>query len=125
MDTDDIAARTAQLAGRITGCRRTLVALGDDTRLHLMLSMMAVVPCERGLRVGQIVEITNLSKPTVCHHLKILKEAGLVQMRREGTRTYYTLDSDPMVLDELIDTLQQTRALLARLHGEHFSPPSP
>lgn len=36
---------------------------------------------------------THLSRPAVSHHLKILKEAEIVNLRREGTKNYYYLDS--------------------------------
>ena len=42
-----------------------------------------------GIRVGEIAEKTHLTRPSVSHHLQILKEAGIVAMRREGTKNYY------------------------------------
>ena len=39
----------------------------------------------------EITEQTSLSRPAVSHHLKILKNAGLISIRRDGTRNYYYL----------------------------------
>lgn len=36
---------------------------------------------------------THLSRPTVSHHLKILKESQIISVRKEGTLNYYSLDS--------------------------------
>jgi DNA-binding transcriptional ArsR family regulator len=47
-----------------------------------------------GIRVGEIAEKTHLTRPSVSHHLKILKEAGIVAMRSEGTKNYYYLSAD-------------------------------
>ncbi len=50
--------------------------------------MMQMGECN-GVRVGTITQKTHLSRPAVSHHLKILTEAGLIKMRREGTKNYY------------------------------------
>ncbi|MCI7813283.1 MAG: ArsR family transcriptional regulator [Robinsoniella sp.] len=47
-----------------------------------------------GVRVGKITQKTHLSRPAVSHHIQILKDAGIVKMRREGTKNYYYLDAD-------------------------------
>lgn len=47
-----------------------------------------------GIRVNEIAQKTHLSRPAVSHHLQILKDAGIVNMRREGTKNYYYLDSN-------------------------------
>ena len=71
-------------------CRKLLVALGDENRQHIILEIMRMEECG-GVRVGVITEKTHLSRPAVSHHLQILKEAGIVKMRREGTKNYYYL----------------------------------
>lgn len=64
-------------------CQKLLTALGDEPRQHLILEMMQIPDCS-GARDKAITERTNLSRPAVSHHIGILKEAGLVKMRREG-----------------------------------------
>ncbi|MBX3287001.1 MAG: helix-turn-helix transcriptional regulator [Actinobacteria bacterium] len=50
---------------------------------------------------GEIVEAVGLAQPTVSQHLKVLREAGLVSVRAEGTRRVYRLRPDAFVeLDE-------------------------
>lgn len=47
-----------------------------------------------GIRVGEIAEKNHLTRPSVSHHLQILKETGIVTMRKEGTKNYYYLSVD-------------------------------
>lgn len=48
--------------------------------------------CQTGLRVGEITEQTHLSRPAVSHHLRILRDAGVISMRKEGTKNFYYID---------------------------------
>lgn len=67
-------------------------ALADETRQKIM-----TLCCCEWLSVNAIVEKTNVTQPTVSHHLAILREAGLVNVREEGKQTFYTLNQDRMV----------------------------
>ncbi len=67
-------------------------ALADKTRQRIM----SLCCCE-WLSVNEIAEKTNVTQPTVSHHLAILREAGLVKVREEGKQTFYTLNQDRVV----------------------------
>ncbi|MER5338708.1 metalloregulator ArsR/SmtB family transcription factor [Micromonospora sp. NPDC002717] len=60
-------------------------ALGDPVRLRLM-SMIASVP---EICVCDLTPAFDLSGPTISHHLKLLREAGLVDSERRGTWVWY------------------------------------
>lgn len=62
-------------------------ALGDPIRVSILKALC----CER-LCVGDIVSRVNLSQPAVSHHLRILRDAGLVTAEKEGATVYYTLN---------------------------------
>src|SRR5512145_3304461 len=64
-------------------------ALADETRQQIMR-----LCCCKWLNVGEIVDATQVSQPTVSHHLSILKAAGLVFTRRDGKQVYYTLNQE-------------------------------
>ncbi len=66
-------------------------AIADETRQKIM----AICCCEL-LSVNDIVEKTNVAQPTVSHHLKILKTAGLVRSERNGKQVLYTLNQERM-----------------------------
>jgi DNA-binding transcriptional ArsR family regulator len=64
-----------------------LTALGDPTRREIF-ERLAGGP----LAVGEIAQHLPVSRPAVSQHLKVLKEAGLVVDRPDGTRRLYQLD---------------------------------
>jgi len=64
--------------------------LADETRLEI-LGLLAAAQGE--LCACEIEEhVKHLSQPTISHHLKLLREEGLVTAERRGTWVYYTLD---------------------------------
>ena len=67
-----------------------------------------------GIRVNIITEQSSLSRPAVSRHLNILKDAGLIKLRREGTKNYYYFDTDPEPLTALLCLLAHTRAIMGR-----------
>jgi ArsR family transcriptional regulator len=62
-------------------------ALADETRQKIMK-----ICCCNWLSVTEIVERLNVTQPTVSHHLSILREANLVEVREEGKQTFYKLN---------------------------------
>jgi ArsR family transcriptional regulator len=68
-------------------------ALADETRQKIMR-----MTCCKWLSVNEIVEQINVSQPTVSHHLAILRDAGLVQVREEGKQTFYQLNQHKIAL---------------------------
>jgi DNA-binding transcriptional ArsR family regulator len=62
-------------------------ALADETRQKIMAFC-----CCQLVSVGDIVQALNVAQPTVSHHLKILKSAGLVKSERRGKQVLYTID---------------------------------
>lgn len=70
---------------------KVLQAIGDETRQNIILALMET-PCHIGMRVGAITEKTHLSRPAVSHHLRILKEAKIVNVRKEKTMNFYSIN---------------------------------
>ncbi|KAA0789197.1 ArsR/SmtB family transcription factor [Bacillus wiedmannii] len=71
--------------------QKVLLAIGDETRQAILLVLMET-ECQTGLRVGEITKQTHLSRPAVSHHLRILREADIILMRKEGTKNFYYID---------------------------------
>ena len=109
----NIVKEIEELAMNFEACHKTLSAMGDETRQHIILEMMHMD--DHGSRVPDITERTNLSRPAVSHHLQILKEAGIVKMRKEGTMTYYYLDPDMESFTRLSSALLQAVRICAAL----------
>lgn len=67
-------------------------ALGDETRLAILKQLReqgAVCACH-------FVACCDLAQPTVSHHLRILREAGLVKAEKQGLWVHYTLNTEKM-----------------------------
>jgi len=62
-------------------------ALADPTRVAIINSLSAADE----VCVCSLTDTFDLSQPTISHHLKILREAGLVESSRRGTWAYYRL----------------------------------
>jgi ArsR family transcriptional regulator len=75
-------------------------ALGDPIRMQLVdvLAKHAGKVC-----VCELVPLFDLSQPTISHHLKVLREAGIVGSEREGLWAYYYVNRD--ALNELSEWL--------------------
>jgi DNA-binding transcriptional ArsR family regulator len=67
-------------------------ALADETRQKIM----ALCCCEM-VSVNDIVSKLDVAQPTVSHHLKVLKNAGLVKSERRGKQVLYTIDQEKLV----------------------------
>ncbi|MFC5528903.1 autorepressor SdpR family transcription factor [Cohnella yongneupensis] len=62
-------------------------ALSDPTRRTILQLLK-----ERDLAAGEIADHFNISKPSISHHLSILKQAKLVQDERQGQNIVYSLN---------------------------------
>ena len=66
-------------------------ALSDPHRRAVLALLL-----ERPRPVGELVEQLGLSQPGTSKHLKVLREAGLVQVRQDANRRVYALDPGPI-----------------------------
>lgn len=87
---------------------RLLKALGDEVRLAI-LQLLQEHP--DSIHVQQLVEMIEgrigrrLEQPSVSHHLRILRDAGLIECRKKGLWAYYSVRSQAIMT--AIETLQQ------------------
>lgn len=77
-----------------SGAGGAFEALADPTRRAILRRLRG-----GSLAAGVIAESFHLSKPTLSHHFRVLREAGLVRAERQGTSIVYTLQSN--VLEDL------------------------
>jgi len=70
-------------------------ALNDKTRREILELLK-----KGDLTAGEIANQFKISKPSISHHLDLLKQAGLVQSVKEGQFIYYSLNTT--VMDEII-----------------------
>jgi DNA-binding transcriptional ArsR family regulator len=96
-----------------------LAALGDAMR-QTIFQMLANKPCA----VAEIANRLPISRPAVSQHLKVLKDAGLVASRNEGTRNIHYVDLEGIaMLRKHLDSLWQNA--LDQYKEEAEKPPNP
>jgi ArsR family transcriptional regulator len=72
------------------GLAQVFKALGDPVRLRLVSLIGAHAGGE--VCVCDLTDAFELSQPTISHHLKVLREAGIITSERRGTWVYYRLE---------------------------------
>src|SRR5664279_3891456 len=90
-----------------------LKALADDSR-RTMLETMAEGPAT----AGELAALLPISRPGASRHLRVLREAGLVEVRQDAQRRVYTLRPQPLaeVNDWLSRYFTQWEQRLGALH---------
>lgn len=64
-------------------------ALGESHRLNILKLLT-----DQEMGACEIIQAIGLSQPAIAHHLKILKQAGLINSEKEGKIVFYTLNKD-------------------------------
>ncbi|MGV9711952.1 ArsR/SmtB family transcription factor [Gordonia sp. NPDC003424] len=94
-----------------------LKALGDPVRLRL-LGEVASRPGGESC-VCDLLTLFDLSQPTVSHHLKVLREAGLLTSERRGTWVYYRVVPDAVQqLSQIIGSMAVVSGTAANCPAE-------
>ncbi len=102
IDACCLAPEVQTLRQHLVASREMLMALADPARQDLV-QLLA-----RGERnVSEIVAHISLSRPTVSHHLGVLRRAGLVRARKQGKEVFYRLDKARITrtLEGLLESL--------------------
>ena len=78
-------------------------ALNDQTRREILELLK-----EKDMTAGDIADRFNISKPSISHHLDLLKQAGLVTAEKEGQFIYYSISTT--VMDEMLKWIMQFKS---------------
>lgn len=65
-------------------------------RQHRQRILLTFEPGER-LCIGQIVEVSTLSRTAVSHHLRILREAGVLESQKDGKQVYFWINKEFLI----------------------------
>lgn len=90
-----------------SNCGPLFIALGDEIRQQLILDI-AEAGAE-GINVSNLTAKSHLSRPAISHHLKVLKDCGLIQPCKVGTQIFYQL--------HLKDNLEDMKELIASIQN--------
>lgn len=77
-------------------------ALNDQTRREILELLK-----DKDMTAGEIADHFNISKPSISHHLDLLKQAGLIESVKEGQFITYSLNTT--VVDEILKWVLQFR----------------
>lgn len=77
-----------------------LKALADDTRLRIMVLLY-----QKELCVCELCDVMETSQPKISRHLAILRNAGLVQDKRQSQWVFYNINPDQRIIEDLIEAL--------------------
>lgn len=86
MDSEEIH----QILQRFRHCAPFFIAFGDEARQKLILDIADAG--KTGLNVTELSAKSNLSRPAISHHLKVLKDANLIYPDKQGTQIFYKLN---------------------------------
>ena len=87
-------------------------ALGDETRLAIVQMLLGKELC-----VCDILDAFDMSQPAISHHLKILRQAGVVRDTREGKWIYYSLNPTAINLISSVLAIIQKSAVRKERNG--------
>lgn len=97
--------------------RPIMTIFGDEVRQEILLTLIENGGCG-GVRVGEIQKRSHVSRSAVSHHLKVLLDAGIICMRREGTKNYYFIDFQKTTVLPVIRFWQEVEPMLHRCKAE-------
>lgn len=86
-------------------CLEFLYALSDGTRQKILTLFYT----DRELCVNDIAENFALSRPTISHHLSLMKRAKILKARKEGKEIYYSFNRDYVIelMESILDNLKK------------------
>lgn len=93
--------------------RPIMTILGDEVRQEILLALIETGGMG-GIRVGEIQKKSHVSRSAVSHHLKVLLNAGIISMRRDGTKNYYYIDFNDTTIKPVILFWKQAEPMLKR-----------
>lgn len=104
MITKEELHRTREI---LHSCLPLFIALGDEFRQHLIIEIAAAG--EKGINVTDLAENSKLSRPAISHHLKVLKDMGMIAPEKIGTQIFYklALHKDLEKLSDFINSINK------------------
>ena len=88
------------------GIAEVFSALGDEHRQRILLTFEQ----NETLTAGQLAEVSTLARPTVSHHLKVLREAGVLNSEKIGKEVWFWIDRNRLlaVFGNVVDYIRES-----------------
>ncbi len=87
-------------------CAPFFIAMSDEYRQQLIMDIAEAG--KNGINVSNLSAKSKLSRPAISHHLKVLKDAGLIKPLKIGTQIFYQLNlmDNFKIISELISSME-------------------
>lgn len=108
---DDFELKKQKFIENYQLARPIMTILGDEVRQEILLTL---IECGGvgGIRVGEIQKRSHISRSAVSHHLKVLLDANIIKMRKDGTKNYYYIDFSESTVKPVISFWKQVEPML-------------
>lgn len=95
-----------RILSMLKSCGPLFIALGDEQRQKLIIDIADAGT--DGINVTNLSQKSNLSRPAISHHLRVLKDCGVIKPLKIGTQIFYQLNLNKNLetLSELIHSMQ-------------------
>lgn len=90
--------------------------LGDSTRIQIIALLLEKKNKE--MNVDELSKSIYLSRPAISHHLKMLKDCGMLKCRSEAQFSYYSINRDTPIWHDLCMLFGKVNDLLSMLEAE-------
>ena len=111
-----------QIRSQFKTCTPYMTTLSDPVRQKILL-ILAESGTD-GMDVQDITSKTHLSRPAISHHLRILKDAGMIISHKKGTQVYYFLYIQK-ALDQMMQLLNTVSHLVENIDMESIKEKAP
>lgn len=114
--------KIGSIRGKFKNCNTYFSTFADTIRQQILL-ILAESGTE-GMDVQDITARTHLSRPAISHHLKILKDAGMIISHKKGTQVYYFIYIQK-ALEDIKDLLTTVENLVSDIDMESVKQKAP
>jgi ArsR family transcriptional regulator len=95
-----------------------LWAIGDPMRLRLLALLPESPNCEHENNVSRLAEVLDISQPSVSHHLRILRQTGLVSHRKMCRDVFYWKNGAVLLeVSQAVTALTTTAAMASKVNA--------
>lgn len=115
MTDEEKKARISQLKKKFEDCSDIFVAIGDKMRQTLIFDIIDAG--NDGIDVSSLAKMSVLSRPAVSHHLKVMKDAGILSSKKSGTQVFYSVRFQYGVLERIKELVSGIESVTAAGDG--------
>lgn len=122
IDSEQFREQINMIRSKFSECNSFMTALSDPVRQKILF-ILAESGTD-GMDVQDITAKTHLSRPAISHHLRILKDDGMIISHKKGTQVYYFIYIQK-ALEKLLDLFSSVQNLVSGIDMESVKEKAP